>query len=235
VRIETSALQKSGWAKGIVRWIKDNTLYQPLESLVKDGYVAPGWTDTELKRMVRYYSWLVYLGHIPYDEFTNGHRPLKRKGHEVVTGRTTADAGKADLGRPMDIRLPNMKGESAMPKKAMTEGDLLKMGLMIDPNDPSKAVRVDATPAELPDDDWDEGRLVEFVRKGLGQSDQLNKTATQLARQSTVQLYRAGQALCILRGRLKPGQKWVDGPGKDRRGPGGIAESRGREETGVRN
>ena len=32
-------------------------------------YVAPGWTERELKRMTRYYSRLRYLEHIPYDDF----------------------------------------------------------------------------------------------------------------------------------------------------------------------
>jgi hypothetical protein len=49
--------------------------YQPLDAREKNSYVAPGWTEYELKRMVRYYSRLNYWGNgIPYDEF---HGSLK--------------------------------------------------------------------------------------------------------------------------------------------------------------
>jgi len=43
--------------------------YQPLDTKVKNSYVAPGWTDHELRRMSRYYSCLAYLEHIPYREY----------------------------------------------------------------------------------------------------------------------------------------------------------------------
>ena len=43
--------------------------YQPLDATEKDRYVAPGWTDAELRRMQRYYSRLIHLGHIPYDDY----------------------------------------------------------------------------------------------------------------------------------------------------------------------
>jgi hypothetical protein len=43
--------------------------YQPLNSAVKDAYVAPGWTDRELRRYVRYWSNLAHLGGIPFSEF----------------------------------------------------------------------------------------------------------------------------------------------------------------------
>lgn len=43
--------------------------YQPLDAHIKDCYVAPGWTDIELKRMTRYYSRLQFLEHIPYHDF----------------------------------------------------------------------------------------------------------------------------------------------------------------------
>lgn len=43
--------------------------YQPLDALKRNNYVAPAWTDRELKRFVRYWSNLNRLGAIPFDEF----------------------------------------------------------------------------------------------------------------------------------------------------------------------
>ena len=43
--------------------------FQPLDALEKDGYVAPGWTERELRRMTRYYSRLRWLEHIPYEDY----------------------------------------------------------------------------------------------------------------------------------------------------------------------
>ena len=43
--------------------------YQPLDALEKNVYVASGWTERELCRMMKYYSRLRWLEHIPFDEF----------------------------------------------------------------------------------------------------------------------------------------------------------------------
>lgn len=43
--------------------------YQPTDAKEKNGYVAPGWTETELRRMMKYYSRLRWYEHIPYDDF----------------------------------------------------------------------------------------------------------------------------------------------------------------------
>lgn len=43
--------------------------YQSLDLFTKNSYVADGWTDYELKRYMRYWSNLVHLGGIPFDEF----------------------------------------------------------------------------------------------------------------------------------------------------------------------
>ena len=43
--------------------------YQPLDALEKDSCVAPGWTDRELHRMMRYYSKLRWLEHIPFEDY----------------------------------------------------------------------------------------------------------------------------------------------------------------------
>ncbi len=43
--------------------------YNPLDALVKDAYVAPGWTDKKLQDMRRYYGRLRFLRAIPFDEY----------------------------------------------------------------------------------------------------------------------------------------------------------------------
>ena len=43
--------------------------FQPLDALEKNAYVAPGWTDQELHRMVRYFSRLRWFEHVPYEDF----------------------------------------------------------------------------------------------------------------------------------------------------------------------
>lgn len=43
--------------------------YNPLDALVRDGYVAPGWTDSELTRFMRYWANLRYLRAVPFVDF----------------------------------------------------------------------------------------------------------------------------------------------------------------------
>jgi hypothetical protein len=44
--------------------------YQPLDSTEKNSYVAPGWTEKELRKMTKYYSRLGWLGNVcTYDEY----------------------------------------------------------------------------------------------------------------------------------------------------------------------
>jgi hypothetical protein len=43
--------------------------YNPLDSLVRDSYVGPNWTDRELTRFMRYWSNLRWFRHVPFDEF----------------------------------------------------------------------------------------------------------------------------------------------------------------------
>lgn len=50
--------------------------YQPLNAIRRNEYIAPGWTDRELKRFVRYWSNLNHLGAIPFNEFEVG-QPIK--------------------------------------------------------------------------------------------------------------------------------------------------------------
>lgn len=46
--------------------------YQPLDSLRKNSYAGPHWTDTELKRFMRYWANLRYTRAIPFSEFAHG-------------------------------------------------------------------------------------------------------------------------------------------------------------------
>lgn len=43
--------------------------YNPLDTLERDRYVAEGWTDRQLTRMMRYWSRLQYTGGVPFEEF----------------------------------------------------------------------------------------------------------------------------------------------------------------------
>lgn len=43
--------------------------YQPLDVKIKDSYIAPGWTNRWLKDVMRYYSRLIWLGHIPFEKY----------------------------------------------------------------------------------------------------------------------------------------------------------------------
>ena len=43
--------------------------YQPLDSHRRNEYIAPAWTDQELKRYMRYWSRLHWLGHVPFAEY----------------------------------------------------------------------------------------------------------------------------------------------------------------------
>lgn len=51
--------------------------FEPLDSLRKGSFLAPGWTMAEKRRMARYYSRLRWLEHIPYTEYKpEGELPL---------------------------------------------------------------------------------------------------------------------------------------------------------------
>jgi len=43
--------------------------YQPLDALTRNSYVAPGWTERELRRFARYWSRQRWLEHIPFEEY----------------------------------------------------------------------------------------------------------------------------------------------------------------------
>lgn len=50
--------------------------YQPLDCLVKNGYVEPGWTDRQLKDMMRFFSNDIHLGHLKYADYRRPTMPL---------------------------------------------------------------------------------------------------------------------------------------------------------------
>jgi len=45
--------------------------FQPLNAKKKNAYVGKNWPEAELKKMMRYYSRLIYTSKIPYEEFRN--------------------------------------------------------------------------------------------------------------------------------------------------------------------
>lgn len=62
------------WVRSLGIW-PNPMRYQPLRATVKDEYVEKGWTKGQLEDMVRYYSRLFFLEHIPFEEY-------KYKQHE---------------------------------------------------------------------------------------------------------------------------------------------------------
>jgi hypothetical protein len=50
--------------------------YQPLNATRKNEYVGENWTPKKLANMMRYYSSLNFMGHIPFGEYTYpGQKP----------------------------------------------------------------------------------------------------------------------------------------------------------------
>lgn len=43
--------------------------YQPLDAKIKNSHIAPSWTERWLKDVMRYYSRLNWLGHIPFEKY----------------------------------------------------------------------------------------------------------------------------------------------------------------------
>lgn len=59
--------------------------YQPLDSLVKNSYVSPAWSEKLLKSVMRYYSRLTWLGHISFEEYCAKHSSLIGEDHRFGT------------------------------------------------------------------------------------------------------------------------------------------------------
>jgi hypothetical protein len=57
--------------------------YQPLDTWIKNSYVAPGWTDTKLRDVASFYSLSRYLEYMPFEEYEyrrhNGKRADSRQ------------------------------------------------------------------------------------------------------------------------------------------------------------
>jgi hypothetical protein len=62
------ALERLEFVRSLGIW-PNPMRYQPLGSTEKNAYVAQNWTALELKRMMRYYSRLRWLEHIPYSDY----------------------------------------------------------------------------------------------------------------------------------------------------------------------
>lgn len=62
------ALYRLEKIRGLGAWLNPMR-YQPLNAQRRNEYVAPGWTDHELKRFMRYWSRQAWLEHIPFEEF----------------------------------------------------------------------------------------------------------------------------------------------------------------------
>jgi hypothetical protein len=59
--------------------------FQPLNSLRRNEYVGPNWTDAELKRFMRYWANLRYTGGIPFDEFAHrGQEPPRAQPRQMA-------------------------------------------------------------------------------------------------------------------------------------------------------
>jgi len=62
-------------ARARLEWVRARGIrptpmrYQPLDAHERNCYVAPAWTEGELRRMTRYYSRLRWLEHIPYEDY----------------------------------------------------------------------------------------------------------------------------------------------------------------------
>ena len=95
-----------------------------------------------------------------------------------------------------NVRFPNKN-------RTQVRTELNKLGLMSDPDNPTKAVPLAAKPDEIPDESWSLDELAVYISGEFGQ-------ATVLSRKSAVAVFRAGRALCIARKKVKElGIKWT--------------------------
>src|SRR5262249_40437737 len=90
----------------------------------------------------------------------------------------------------------------------VTEKDLRRIGLCVSPQDPSQLVPLDPDRDLQPDDGWSTDRLAEYVHAKLDEARHVDNMAQQLAKRSSVQVFRAGHALSIVRDRLKVSRAW---------------------------
>lgn len=61
----------------ISKGIRPNPMrYQPLDCLQKNKYLDPNWTEHDMERVMRYYSKLNWLGHIPFDDYVHNNSDI---------------------------------------------------------------------------------------------------------------------------------------------------------------
>jgi DNA adenine methylase len=136
-------------------------------------------------------TFLPSTGGVPVERATSGN-PTPVQG-EGVSGVRGVFGSEQKEGNDMAVK--------------MTEKDLQKCGLMVDPQNPTQAVPIDGQ--AVPDETWDLERLALYAVTGIAEAGRLRTEAFQMARKSTVQIYRAGRALTIAQEKLKGERRWV--------------------------
>jgi len=58
--------------------------YQPLDTLEKNSYVDPSWTEAELTRYMRYWSRLRFFRAIPFEDFDNSQKSVQVPDGQLV-------------------------------------------------------------------------------------------------------------------------------------------------------
>lgn len=58
--------------------------YQPLDAKKKNEYVSPSWTDSELKKFMRYWARQSYLRGIPFDQYDHRKKQLVNVGDQLL-------------------------------------------------------------------------------------------------------------------------------------------------------
>jgi hypothetical protein len=89
----------------------------------------------------------------------------------------------------------------------LSRQDFRAFGLQIDPDDPTRAITVEAQSELIPDASWDLDQLGIYAETGLLEANRLKKESLRIGRRSTVQIFRAGHALSIARRKVKA-EKW---------------------------
>lgn len=75
----SDALYRLNFCKDLGVW-PNPMRYQPIDTLEKNSYVEKGWTDYELKRMMKYWANLRITNKIPYSEFEPNLCNRKNRG-----------------------------------------------------------------------------------------------------------------------------------------------------------
>jgi hypothetical protein len=61
--------------------------YQPLDTTKRNSYVAPDWTDHELKRYMRYWARLNWLSSVPFEEYDHSYDKKRRAREKHLRGQ----------------------------------------------------------------------------------------------------------------------------------------------------